>query len=141
MPGEVRHFRAEAQVEPIWIEDGGERLRSEVTERYESTVGAIFPHTDEMMTHEMGRGLIADGRMTCGALFWYIHGGLIHASEKLQEVLGWILNDNTRTMLAGRAALERDPELDGATLRATDASAPERSLDHTKPPSGEKYWR
>jgi len=30
--------------------------------------------------------------------------------EKLHEVLGWIMNDNARAMLAGRAALERDPE-------------------------------
>lgn len=33
-----------------WMQDGGTRLREEVHEKYDSTVGAIFPHTDEMMT-------------------------------------------------------------------------------------------
>ncbi len=42
-------------------------------------------YTEEMMSHEMGRGLLKDGRMSCGSLFWYIHGGLIHASDKLEE--------------------------------------------------------
>jgi len=32
-----------------WIEDGGAKLRAEVTEKYETPVGAIFPHSDEMM--------------------------------------------------------------------------------------------
>ncbi len=42
-------------------------------------------YTDEMIAHDMGRDIIASGRMTSGALFWYVHGGLIEASDKLQE--------------------------------------------------------
>jgi DMSO reductase family type II enzyme molybdopterin subunit len=42
-------------------------------------------YTDEMIVHEHGRDVIASGRMTSGALFWYVHGGLLEASEKLQE--------------------------------------------------------
>ena len=42
-------------------------------------------YTDEMIVHEHGRDVIASGRMTSGALLWYVHGGLIETSEKLQE--------------------------------------------------------
>ena len=42
-------------------------------------------YTDEMQVHEHGRDVIASGRMTSGALFWYVHGGLLEASEKLEE--------------------------------------------------------
>jgi DMSO reductase family type II enzyme molybdopterin subunit len=42
--------------------------------------------TDEMMALERGRGVLASGRMTSGALFYYIHGGLLAASEPLE---GW----------------------------------------------------
>ncbi|MCP5042451.1 MAG: molybdopterin-dependent oxidoreductase [bacterium] len=58
------------------------------------TIGGMMAHqlkwkaegyTDEMITYEQGRSVIADGRMACGSLFWYIHGGLLEASEKLQD--------------------------------------------------------
>ncbi|MBW2267133.1 MAG: molybdopterin-dependent oxidoreductase [Deltaproteobacteria bacterium] len=42
-------------------------------------------YTDEMIVYEQGRSVISEGRMACGALFWYVHGGLLEASEKLQE--------------------------------------------------------
>jgi DMSO reductase family type II enzyme molybdopterin subunit len=42
-------------------------------------------YSDEMIVHEHGRDVIASGRMTSGALFWYIHGGLLDRSEKLHE--------------------------------------------------------
>lgn len=32
-----------------WIEDGGARLREEVQTKYDAEVGAIFPHSDDMM--------------------------------------------------------------------------------------------
>ncbi|MDP6980224.1 MAG: molybdopterin-dependent oxidoreductase [Myxococcota bacterium] len=42
-------------------------------------------YTDEMIIYEHGRAVLKEGRMACGSLFWYIHGGLLEASEKLQE--------------------------------------------------------
>jgi len=42
-------------------------------------------YSDEMIIHEQGRDILAAGRMTSGALFWYIHGGLLEASENLQD--------------------------------------------------------
>jgi DMSO reductase family type II enzyme molybdopterin subunit len=42
-------------------------------------------YTDEMIVHESGRDVIKSGRMTSGAMFWYIHGGLLKASEKSQD--------------------------------------------------------
>jgi len=42
-------------------------------------------YTDEMKQIERGRGILASGRMTSGALFWYIHGGLLEASERLEQ--------------------------------------------------------
>jgi anaerobic selenocysteine-containing dehydrogenase len=42
-------------------------------------------YSDEMISHEQGREVIAAGRMTSGALFWYVHGGLLEASDRLQE--------------------------------------------------------
>lgn len=42
-------------------------------------------YTDEMIVYEQGRAVLTEGRMACGSLFWYIHGGLLEASEKLEE--------------------------------------------------------
>jgi anaerobic selenocysteine-containing dehydrogenase len=42
-------------------------------------------YTDEMITYEQGRAILDEGRMTSGALFWYVHGGLIGPSAKLHE--------------------------------------------------------
>jgi DMSO reductase family type II enzyme molybdopterin subunit len=42
-------------------------------------------YSEEMIVHEHGRDVIAQGRMTSGALFWYVHGGLLEASDRLQE--------------------------------------------------------
>ena len=42
-------------------------------------------YTDEMITYEQGRAILDEGRMTSGALFWYVHGGLLETSEKLHE--------------------------------------------------------
>jgi len=42
-------------------------------------------YTDEMIVYEQGRSVLAEGRMTSGSLFWYIHGGLLAASDRLQE--------------------------------------------------------
>jgi DMSO reductase family type II enzyme molybdopterin subunit len=41
--------------------------------------------TDEMIVYEQSRGTASMGLMASGALFWYVHGGLLEASEKLQE--------------------------------------------------------
>jgi DMSO reductase family type II enzyme molybdopterin subunit len=42
-------------------------------------------YTDEMIVYEQGRDVIKSGRMTSGAMFWYIHGGLLESSKKLQD--------------------------------------------------------
>ncbi len=42
-------------------------------------------YTDEMIINEQGRAVISEGRLACGSLFWYVHGGLLEASEHLQD--------------------------------------------------------
>jgi DMSO reductase family type II enzyme molybdopterin subunit len=42
-------------------------------------------YTDEMVVYEQSRRSYETGNSTSGALFWYIHGGLIEASDALQE--------------------------------------------------------
>ena len=42
-------------------------------------------YTDEMVIYERSRNSYASGTSASGAMFWYIHGGLIEASERLQE--------------------------------------------------------
>jgi DMSO reductase family type II enzyme molybdopterin subunit len=41
--------------------------------------------TDEMIVYERSRKSFESGQEVSGALFWYVHGGLLEASEKLQE--------------------------------------------------------
>jgi anaerobic selenocysteine-containing dehydrogenase len=41
--------------------------------------------TDEMVVYEKSRKGFESGQEVSGALFWYVHGGLLEASEKLQE--------------------------------------------------------
>ncbi len=42
-------------------------------------------YSEEMIRMEQGRDIIKTGRMTSGALFWYIHAGLLDMSDKLHE--------------------------------------------------------
>jgi anaerobic selenocysteine-containing dehydrogenase len=42
-------------------------------------------YTDEMIVYEQSRRAFESGPITCGSLFWYVHAGLLEASEKLQE--------------------------------------------------------
>jgi anaerobic selenocysteine-containing dehydrogenase len=42
-------------------------------------------YTDEMIAYEQGHDLVADGMMASGSLFWYVHGGLLEASENHPE--------------------------------------------------------
>jgi anaerobic selenocysteine-containing dehydrogenase len=42
-------------------------------------------YSDEMIRIEEGRDVLDSGRMTSGALFWYVHGGLLEASDQLQD--------------------------------------------------------
>lgn len=42
-------------------------------------------YTDEMIVYERSRTGFESGQEVSGALFWYVHGGLIEASEKLEE--------------------------------------------------------
>jgi len=41
--------------------------------------------TDEMIAYENSRNILTSGSMTSGALFWYVHGGLLEASADLQK--------------------------------------------------------
>jgi DMSO reductase family type II enzyme molybdopterin subunit len=41
--------------------------------------------TDEMVIYERSRKAFESGQEVSGALFWYVHGGLLEASEKLQD--------------------------------------------------------
>ncbi len=42
-------------------------------------------YTDEMMVYERWRGLYESGELMSGALFWYVHGGVVQTSDRLQE--------------------------------------------------------
>lgn len=42
-------------------------------------------YTDEMVIYERSRRGFESGQEVSGALFWYVHGGLLEASEKLQD--------------------------------------------------------
>jgi DMSO reductase family type II enzyme molybdopterin subunit len=42
-------------------------------------------YTDEMVIYERSRRGFETGQEVSGALFWYVHGGLLEASERLQE--------------------------------------------------------
>lgn len=42
-------------------------------------------YTDEMIAFEGARDVLKTGRMTSGAMFWYIHGGLLEASKDLEK--------------------------------------------------------
>jgi DMSO reductase family type II enzyme molybdopterin subunit len=42
-------------------------------------------YTDEMIVYERSRESFEAGQSVSGAMFWYVHAGLLEASEKLQE--------------------------------------------------------
>jgi DMSO reductase family type II enzyme molybdopterin subunit len=42
-------------------------------------------YTDEMIVYERSREGYASGQEASGALFWYVHGGLLQASDSLQD--------------------------------------------------------
>jgi DMSO reductase family type II enzyme molybdopterin subunit len=42
-------------------------------------------YTDEMVIYERSRRSFEAGQEVCGSLFWYVHGGLLEASEALQD--------------------------------------------------------
>jgi len=56
----------------------GTMLLDEVRWRYEG-------YTEEMIALERGREVVEQGRMASGSLFWYVHGGLLEASDKLED--------------------------------------------------------
>jgi len=53
---------------------------------YEETRLKLAGYTEEMMIYERSRKSFEAGNDCSGALFWYVHGGLLEASDKLQ---GW----------------------------------------------------
>jgi DMSO reductase family type II enzyme molybdopterin subunit len=52
---------------------------------YDRVKWTLQGYTPEMIELERGRDILASGRMTSGALFWYVHGGLLEASEPLER--------------------------------------------------------
>ncbi len=42
-------------------------------------------YTDEMIIYEHSRSSFASGSSTSGAMFWYVHGGLVEASNHLEK--------------------------------------------------------
>ncbi len=81
---------------PFLVQDGLERfalgafdlpLRAAVAAKslFDETRLKLSGYTDEMIVYEKSREIYASGLQTSGALFWYVHGGLIEASERLQE--------------------------------------------------------
>jgi DMSO reductase family type II enzyme molybdopterin subunit len=52
---------------------------------YEEARLKLAGFTDEMVIYEKSRKAFQSGQEVSGALFWYVHGGLLEASEKLQD--------------------------------------------------------
>jgi anaerobic selenocysteine-containing dehydrogenase len=52
---------------------------------YDTARWKLQGYTDEMITYEQGKAIMADGRMTSGALFWYVHAGLLEGSRELHR--------------------------------------------------------
>ncbi len=74
----LESFIIEAMGRPIQALVGSMRLVDEARLKLKG-------FTDEMIVYEQSRASFESGNQTSGAMFWYIHGGLIHASERLQE--------------------------------------------------------
>jgi DMSO reductase family type II enzyme molybdopterin subunit len=81
---------------PFLVHDGGERnsismlpisLRALITAMglIDDARYRLAGYTDEMIVYERSRRTMESGPITCGSLFWYVHGGVLEASEKLQE--------------------------------------------------------
>lgn len=73
----------------------------EVTHCGEHGAGAVAKLCNNLVQYGLWQTFVDAERLAEGS-------GL--PKEKLHEVLSWIMNDNARAMLAGRAALENDPE-------------------------------
>ncbi len=102
---------------------GGERAAFERAKPYLEAMGRDITHCGDL-----GLGAVAK---LCNNLvrygFWQmvvdaerLASGAGLSTEKLHDVLGWILDDNSRVMLAGRAALEKDPENEILKQRFTE---------------------
>jgi 3-hydroxyisobutyrate dehydrogenase len=83
-----------------------ERSAAEITNCGGVGTGAVAKLCNNLVQFQAWQGYVDAFRIGLAS-------GLSEAT--LLEVLAWILNDNARTFLAGRAALERDP--DNAPLR------------------------
>lgn len=78
-----------------------ETSASEIIHCGEVGMGALAKLCNNLARYTAWQGFIEADRLAA-------HAGL--AREKLLEVLSWIMDDNARTMLAGRNALEADPD-------------------------------
>ena len=73
--------------------------------------GAIAKLCNNLVQYQAWLGFVEADRLA-------VESGLDR--EKLYEVLSWIMNDNARTMMAGRTALENDPDNEFLKGRFTD---------------------
>ncbi|MEE9609555.1 MAG: NAD(P)-dependent oxidoreductase [Myxococcota bacterium] len=78
-----------------------ETSAAEITHCGEIGMGAIAKLCNNLVQYQAWQGYVEATQLAK-------HTGL--EREKLLEVLAWIMNDNARTFLAGRSALEEDPD-------------------------------
>jgi DMSO reductase family type II enzyme molybdopterin subunit len=52
---------------------------------YDTARWKLQGYSDEMITYEQGKAIMAEGRMTSAALFWYVHAGLLEGSKALHK--------------------------------------------------------
>ncbi len=78
-----------------------EAMGRDITHCGELGLGSVAKLCNNLVRYGFWQMVVDAERLATGA-------GL--STGKLHEVLGWILDDNSRVMLAGRAALEKDPE-------------------------------
>lgn len=52
---------------------------------YDTARWKLQGYTDEMITYETGKAIMAEGRMVSASLFWYVHAGLLEGSRELQK--------------------------------------------------------
>ena len=105
-------------------------------------------YTDEMIAYENSRNILTSGAMTSGALFWYVHGGLLEASAELEkwdpyakrparEYLAGIV----RQGMAVAVAAARQRSEDVVRLRQQSAAPRAQLSDHSEEPVAEAPQR
>jgi 3-hydroxyisobutyrate dehydrogenase-like beta-hydroxyacid dehydrogenase len=89
-----------------------EAMGSEITHCGALGLGAVAKLCNNLVQYELWQAIVDAEKLA---------GGTGLARETLHEVLSWVMNDNARTMLNVRAALEKDPENDAIRTPFTNA--------------------